>query len=396
MRFKQFIQETFDWCTRYLRHVAQEQRDGRLILNGNEILYPNILLATNCKGYYVAELIGAVEHFDRLRIKKHEEKSIYRYFSQFNASKPESAFSLNASCNSFAFVCLAQGADFQAITNRFPQIELYNSAKINRIGGHGSVFSFGDNFTSCSIHNSVLVNKNDDVYRCKNILSAYVVKSVISREELIQLFNWAINPNFLINVHPVNRDKKKIIIAGQLQAMYLFPSLRETTIGQFINLHPEIVRIAFKTEHFEYEPYLRWIEHDGTCEDQAINPDLMVKRSDGYYDIYDLKTALLTKDNVTKGGRRRRRFIDYVEEGIAQLANYREYFSYDRNAKFAEERYGIVVDNPQLVLVVGSFENAKIDEINQACRRYEGISVIDYDTLCQLFLGKSQQSDAVD
>lgn len=394
MRFKHFIQATSDWCTKYLRQVAQGQRDGSLMLNGNEILYPNILLVTNCKGYYVAELIGAVEHFDRLRIKKHEEKSIYRYFSQFNDSEPESAFSLNSSCNSFAFVCLAQGADFQAITNRFPQIELYNSPRINRIGGHGSVFSFGENFTSFSIHNSILINKKEDVYRCKNILSAYVVKSAISSDELIELFNWTISQNLAINIHPVHRDKKKIIIAGQLQSMYLFPSLRETTIGQFINLHPEIVKKAFKTEHFVYEPYLKWVEHDGTCEDQAINPDLMIKRKDGYYDIYDLKTSLLTKDNLTKGKRKRRRFIDYVEEGIAQLANYREYFRYDRNAKFAEERYGIFVDNPQLVLVVGSFENAKIDEINQACRRYEGISVIDYDTLCQLFLGKSQQKDA--
>jgi hypothetical protein len=371
------------------------QNDERLILNGNEILYPNILLVTNCKGYYVAELVGAVEHFDGLRIKRHKEKSIYRYFSQFDDSEPDPVVRLDGHCIVFKYTCLSQEADFEAITNRFPQIELYDS-KLQRIGGHGSVFSFGKNFTSCSIHNSILVNKNGNVYRCKNILSSYVVKSGINSDELIELFNWIISDNLAINIHTARRDKKKIIIAGQLQSMFLFPSLRETTIGQFINLHPEIVKKAFKTEHFVYEPSLDWVEHDGTCEDQAINPDLMIKRNDGYYDIYDLKNALLTKDNLTKGGRRRRRFIDYVEEGIAQLANYREYFRYDKNARFAEERYGIVVDNPQLVLVVGSFENAKIDEINQACRRYEGITVIDYDTLCQLFLGKSQESDAVD
>jgi hypothetical protein len=171
--------------------------------------------------------------------------------------------------------------------------------------------------------------------------------------------------------------------------MYLFPGLRETTIGEFIKLHPEVVKEAFKTTHFEYEPYLKWIEHDGTCQDDAINPDLLTKRDDGFFDIYDLKTAALERTNVTKGGRRRRRFIDYVEEGVAQLANYREYFEYPGNAEYAKSKYAIQIKDPKLVLVVGSWENSDINEVNQACRKYKGIEVIDYDTFCHLFIGTS-------
>jgi hypothetical protein len=112
----------------------------------------------------------------------------------------------------------------------------------------------------------------------------------------------------------------------------------------------------------------------------------MIERNDGFYDIYDLKTALLNKTSITKGERSRRRFIDYVEEGVAQLANYSEYFDYSKNCQFASEKYGIKVKNPNLVLVVGNFENANKTEIQEASRRLKNLTIIDYDSFLQLFL----------
>jgi hypothetical protein len=169
--------------------------------------------------------------------------------------------------------------------------------------------------------------------------------------------------------------------------MYLFPGLRETNIGEFLKAHPETIKKAFKTSHFEYEPYLEWIEHDGSVQDRAINPDLMVRRDDGFYDIYDLKTALLTKKNIVKGERKRRRFIDCVEEGVAQLSNYREYFQYPKNQEFAKSKYGIEVNEPKLVLLVGSWENTDKRQIVEACRRYKNANIIDFDTFAHLFYG---------
>jgi hypothetical protein len=189
--------------------------------------------------------------------------------------------------------------------------------------------------------------------------------------------------------HCVSDDnERRQLLAGHLQSLYLTQSLHETTLGEFFKLHPDIVCRAFNTDKFHYEPYLQWVEHDGTCTDEAINPDLLVRRGDGFYDIYDLKTSLVNKGNVTKGGRKRRRFIDYVEEGVAQLANYREYFKYSGNALLAKEKYEVEVRSPNLILVVGSWENSNVQEVQQACRRYPDVKIIDYDTLCHLFLGK--------
>lgn len=387
MLFERFVEESRAWWSAYLQAVSRAQRAGNIVTNGAKVLYPNILLVTRCSGYYVAELIGATEKFHGLSVKRHEEKSIYRYLSQFDDTEPDPLCHLDSSVVGFRFLCLAHGADFDAIKNRFPHIELYE-LKLNRVGGHGSIFAFGKNFVSCIIENSVLVNRKENVFRCKSILSAWIVKSGIDKTELLELFESTTQGNEVKGVHhSVGEHEHRLVVSGQLQSMVLFPNLRETTIGEFIRLHPEVVRAAFKTEHFEYEPYLDWLEHDGTCIDTAINPDLLVKRSDGYYDIYDLKTAVLDKKSLTKASRSRRRFIDYVEEGISQLANYREYFEFTRNAEHAKNKYGIEVKDPLLVLVVGSWENVDVDEVNQACRKYHNVQVIDYDTVCQMFIG---------
>jgi hypothetical protein len=389
MVFEKFESEVKDIWHRYLKFISDMDARGNLDSKGGSVLYPNILLVTNCSGFYIAELVGAVREYQGLTLKRHKEKSIYRYLNQFDDSEPDPCMHLDGAGTGFRFLCLAQDADFKAVSERFPSIELYGS-KLNRIGGKGSVFSFGENFESCSIENCVLVNRLDHLYRCKNILSAYIFKSKITKEKLTEFFNEVLGKNEVKGVHTTQgNSQERVFVAGQLQSMYLLPGLHETSIGEFLNLHPEIIKKAFKTDHFEYEPYLEWIEHDGTCDDVAINPDLLIKREDGFYDIYDLKTAALAKKNITKGGRKRRRFIDYVEEGVAQLANYKEYFVYPKNADHARNKYGIRIKEPKLVLVVGSWENSALEEVNQARRRYPDIEIIDYDTFCHLFIGAS-------
>jgi hypothetical protein len=208
---------------------------------------------------------------------------------------------------------------------------------------------------------------------------------------LWELYENAIRGNIARAIYTVQGSEEELLVAGQMQSMYLFPGLHETTIGEFMNQHPEVIKRVFNAMNFEYEPYLEWKEHDGTVQDAAINPDLMIQRKDGYYDIYDLKTALLQKKKITKGERRRRRFIDYVEEGVSQLANYREYFCYEQNASHAKEKYGIEVKDPNLVLVVGSYENSDPDQVIQACRKYNNVHIVDYDTLCKAYIGNQAQ-----
>jgi len=169
-------------------------------------------------------------------------------------------------------------------------------------------------------------------------------------------------------VHTCNAENGHILtVASQFASTYLFYGLRETTIGDFLNQHPEIIQKAIGTQKFIYELYLKWTEQSPENTDKAINPDLMIEHEDGFYDIYDLKTALLDKKSLTKGVRSRRRFIDYVQDGVAQLANNEEYFTYNKNREYTLNKYGIKIEKPDLALVVGNFDNVNKTEIEVYC-----------------------------
>ena len=176
-------------------------------------------------------------------------------------------------------------------------------------------------------------------------------------------------------------------VAGQFQNFYLSPGLRETTIGSFLKSHEGILKRAFSARKCIHEPFLRWIDQSSPFPRENINPDLLLEREDGHFDIYDLKTAALHRDSLTKGETKRRRFIDYVQEGIAQLANYEEYFSSPQNREYAKTHYNVSVSEPKMTLVVGNYDNADETEIVEASRMLrDRFSIIDYDTVTQLFL----------
>jgi hypothetical protein len=143
-----------------------------------------------------------------------------------------------------------------------------------------------------------------------------------------------------------------------------------------------------------YEKSFPWLQHDGTVTDSEINPDLLVKRTDGFFDIYDFKLAKTERARLTKGERKRRRFVDYVAEGVHQLANYREYFTYPKNAEFAERKFGVKIKEPKLVLIAGHAENIVRDEVLQACRPYHDVHLVDYDTLATMFISPKPVSHA--
>lgn len=122
------------------------------------------------------------------------------------------------------------------------------------------------------------------------------------------------------------------------------------------------------------------------------NPDLVIERRDGFFDIVDLKTIIDKSKNITKGAHKRRRFIDYVNEGIAQLNNYRDYFRYEKNRNHAFSKYKIKVQVPKLYLIVGSYDNVNDDEVREACRSHrDDLVIIDYDTLNSLFVNGTSQ-----
>ena len=389
MDSKKFIDITREIWIAHFRHIRSLAERG--LVSGRITLYPNILIFTETKHHFIAELVGANPKFDDLKIKKHRENSTERYLSQFDNKPSNGLFHLNSSELGFSNLCLAHEVDFEAVQHRFPVLKLFPS-RLMRSGGHGALFTFGESFESAYIENCVLVNRLLSAYRVKHILCMIIVHKEILTSKYTDLLKNIMHQGVIKGVHICSLTQERdYILAGQFQNFYLFPSLRETTIGEFLNTHREIIERGLLTRSFIYEPYLPWIKKPYEFADKAIKPDFLLQRTDGYFDIYDLKTAALQKHDLTKSSRRRRRFIDYVEEGVAQLANYREYFSYPENASFAKEKYGVELKDPNFVLVVGNYQNSDPRKIQEASRRLSNITIIDYDTLVQLFLSSASQ-----
>jgi hypothetical protein len=390
----QFIKTTVNVWSQYLSNIQTNLKNGKISLkDGFTVLFPNILLITVTKEHFLVELIGANKKYTGLTVKRHKEQSTFRYLHQFTTTDGEAMFNIGGGESGFRYLCLAHMTDLEALEARFPAIKLFRSRLVlNRPEGYGSLFNFMPDFISTHIDNCILVNRNESLFRAKHILSLIVVKKNIQKNGYIKYLEKLLNEQQEIKgVHVCSEQlEQNIVMAGQLQNLYLLPGLRETTIGEFISTHPEVLSRAFNSNKYVYEPYLPWLEGPDTNLDEAINPDLLIQRPDGYYDILDLKTAALMKKKLTKGPRKRRRFIDYVNEGIAQLANYREYFTYEKNREYAANKFGVKVQNPNLILVVGNYENFDPIEVEESARQIDKrIVIIDYDTIIQSLIAET-------
>jgi hypothetical protein len=388
MRFERFVEITQHTWHAYLKHIAHAGARGLLDSGGGSVLYPTHLICTNIGSYFVAELIGASRTYEGLLLKRHKEKSIDRYLNQFNTDASISAITLDAAYQSIRNLLIAHSTDLDEIRKRFPFVDRHES-RLMRMDGSGAVIGFGEDFHSARIDNCLLVNTYVGAVRVKHVLHMTILTQGVSDDEYAGWRQESFRDVMVRGIHTVAHEKEEAhALAAQFASIFLFQGLRETTIGDFLRGHPEILRRALGTRKFIYEPYLPWIEGPPENSDVAINPDLLIERNDGYYDIYDLKTALLDKVSITKDERRRRRFIDCVNGGVAQLSHYAEYFTYPANQQLARDKYGIEVKDPSLILVVGNFDNANPSEVQEACRPLSGsrTTVIDYDTLLQLFV----------
>lgn len=384
MNFVDFQNTTLSYWNSYLEKLYNNRQQIKSSNFGTTILFPTMALMLNFDDFYAIELIGVSKHFKKLVPKIHKEKSIYKYISQFKSDHETPTFEVNENAR-FKNICFSNTMNFEIIKEKYPFVDIFQS-RIVRKDASGSSIKFSKATKFCAIENSIFVNNFEMMTRCKSVLALYIFSKSVNNKDIRDYFN-DFDDNFAHGVHTVaTSDEQNLLIASQLQNLILTDKIHETTIGEFIKNHPNIINSSFKSNGFYYEPFLKWCANNEDSKFQDINPDLLVKRNDGFYDIYDLKTAKLDKTKLTKGKHSRRRFVDYVEEGMAQLANYRAYFEFNENKDYAKLHYDIEVRNPKLVLVVGTWENVDITEVHEACRRYSNIEVIDYDTLTHLFL----------
>lgn len=379
----------------HFKNVRDADNNGYLAAEDGSrsgIFYPTTILCAKTDEAFSVELVGASEETLPLKIKKYSKLSFEKlvsYYEKIENSNAKFKFAKKGSGLINIFIANVDESNKEKL-ERFPITEKFKT-KIFGSRDVQNLFSFNDDFLTARLSNTVIVTCRDSILRARHIYEMLIFGNEITEDELQQNLNeyleFSSDGDPILGIQKINKDiDLKGIKISYLHNMILRNEIHETTIGDYLNENKDIILNTLGHTSSIYEPTLNWIEKTPDNTDKSINPDFLLQRKDGFYDICDLKKGLVNKQNLTKGERRRRRFIDAVNEGIAQLDNYAEYFTFEENAKHAEEKYGVITNNPVKILIVGNMENTNDEEVKQALRGRPDLLVIDYDSIISMFL----------
>lgn len=325
-----------------------------------------------------------------LKVVKRELGDARLYFGQFKYP-PNTKSGIVASGGGISTLALITQDAAGELERRFPGVACNYLTHLQLVGeDFGPTVQFLDDTQYFQVEDVLLANALNGMVRIRHMRFAVVVSKNTRREDYESYLhrNFPISENSkLVAVQLIPQGKAETSLrAAQFANIFLMNKLHETSIGSFIDQHREILCSALEAQQLVSEPYLPWVVPSPDPEEEAINPDLFIQRSDGYWDVYELKLPLLDRKSLTRGRRRRSRFVDSVEDGLAQLAHYREFLAIPEHAALAKEKYNVTFNSPRYVLVVGNYENVNAAEIAAARRRSPDLELIDYDTLLQLYL----------
>lgn len=129
MVFDKFTHQCHEFWHDYLNRIQDAIRAGKIYKTKPEIeiLFPNILLVTQCQGFYVMELLGATRTYGGLQRKQHKESNIYKYLSQLDDSAPTPCIRFTGGSgvgNRIRNAFVGQDVDRAELERRFPSINL--------------------------------------------------------------------------------------------------------------------------------------------------------------------------------------------------------------------------------------------------------------------------------
>ncbi|WP_131780281.1 Shedu anti-phage system protein SduA domain-containing protein [Legionella bozemanae] len=370
----------------YLDTIYKLDVQGCIDKKNKTLLYPTLLLIVKTKEHYILELFGASQDHSIFKIHTINRKtpiSTSNYIFQFSDSAHEPVFIFNADRNVVENISFSDPITDDASSSfAYELFEKSYYPQLFRKNGVGGLIGFGDQFKSCALFNCLIRNQNKSFVRVKYILGMIIIDKGIQKSKFQETFR-----HFLFNqineLRGISLSESKSInsrlLLASFQSLYLVNKIEETVITQFLAKHPKILQQAFNANKIISEKNFTW---QILKEEETIRPDFLIQRMDGYWDIIDFKLPLSDKSTITTNPQRNRRFITYVEDGIAQLANYREYFLNDNNLKYLKEHFNIEFNQPNYILVVGHNENVNEEEVKQAARKNrDEIIIVDYDTI---------------
>lgn len=397
MTFTNFTNASTRFFNDHYRQLTNYYKMGWFSVTGltNPVpYYPAFLLATETSTHFIAELLGGHRSYRPIKAKTHHAQDATSYFGSFLRPATATNAAIHLGGGTIGNLCFMSDGDKDRLEERFPGVLDQFPTRINFVRPSGSPLVDIMQSPNCSrIENCLLVNTFEGAIRIRHVWNAVIVPTTTSEYDYV---------TYLRQQHMLQHGQgvpgwkvveygtaEVLLRAAQFANAFLITGLRETTLGHYLDLHRDILLAALDAKDLLTEPFLPWQVPSPDPDEEAINPDLFVQRADGFWDIYDLKLPLLDKKQLTRSSRRRRRFIDSIEDGIAQLAHYQEFLTIPANLAYAHETYGVSFDEPRFGLIAGNYENYDSEPVRDALRRFPNIELLDYDSISRLYIARA-------
>jgi hypothetical protein len=388
MKPTEFVKVNSQFWGDHLRSVSEHLPTSHSRELAGPLLYPRMMVLTETPDWNILELVGVSREYRSLEVKRQKAASIDQYFGGA-ASAPEAVVILSdESVVKDATIASKRGRS--ALGTRFPGAQSLIGTELVGTGDADKLLQFAPGNYS-TFERVLLVSSADSSVRIHwTFLAIAIHRSEPAdkyRDYLERLVNAAAHLDPVGTLSVPRGEAEQILKSDAFASTYLAHGLHETTVGEFLNQHEDILLSAFDATRLIHEPFLEWRDGTPGADEIAINPDFILERADGSHIIGDLKLPLLETANVAKGGKKRRRsFSAPLPDGLAQLAHYEEYFQSPENRAFAKAKYGIEVNDPRRLLVIGSQENVDPTEFEEAARSTPSFEIVDYDSILRLHL----------
>jgi hypothetical protein len=382
MDMKSFQEGSKEFWDVYLKGKAEE------IERVDQWLFPRLLTVGRAGPFFYAELAGAGVGFEPLRLKQRRPRDVRSLLGSFGNKETQTAIFVPGPENSseiyFGGLTFASRDAVRLLNSRYPHLRL--SPTIS--SPQDALIQLDHTVDRVVLDRTIILTQSDGIARIRSYLFLSLVQPNNDADDYFRYLSDTIRDPSLSNVAlRWNSDsglELAFATAADLASLVMQPDIPETQIGYFLRDHPDVLRLALGYVQVLHEFKLTW--QAGTVPaGESLRPDLLLKRIDGRWDIGDLKLTLQGVARLVGGKGRRKVFRQDVSKGIRQLADYAEWFAQPANASYAAAK-GIVVDQPKLLLFIGSSENITAAEIAAARPAAREFELVDYDTLINLYL----------
>lgn len=385
-------------CATYFAAIERAAEDGRITSReGTRVapLFPNILLVCATPTHFVFELLGATEaRAQKMRLVQRSLPSLDAVLGRFPAERTRSAIKFDHETGgSFANLALMISSSRDRFQRRYPGFSDLHPTVLSFKGDLAEdeaffPFHFPTKLQDLSLINIMFVTEWQQRVRVRYFQAALIIDRTMSSSELQRQLTSRFPPgrDTALLAPTFNQNLAVLTTAANFASLASISNIGETTITRFLEANEAILAIALGGERIIAQPILEWLEGNPDPEEQAVQPDFLLIDSDGQAHICEVKLPLLERQSLTAGKHKRRRFVNPVVDGLAQLANYQEYFSIQSHRDLLTEKYGVNIENPRSILIVGSEENFDAEEARQAKRMLGAVEVFDYDTVRALYL----------